>query len=221
MKNDNLKIFIDFDGTIATVDVVDLILERYASPEWLEIEKEWAAGKIGSRECLTRQLALVSAGKPQMEKLLNEITIDPFFPEFIKTAQALEVPIYIVSDGFDYVIKNVLSRKLPNFVFEKLQIFCNKMEVGHTIKASFPAEPCEHGCANCKPRIIKAHKKEGDRILFIGDGLSDRYAAEVADLTFAKKKLLNYCIDRHLPYKEYSNFHVIQEWISSKERIPC
>ncbi len=222
MKNENLKIFIDFDGTISTDDVVDVILEKHASPEWTAIEKEWAAGKIGSRECLSRQMALVSAGRPQMEKILEQVTIDPFFSEFLKNAVAAEIPVFIVSDGFDFVIKNVLSRKLPASVFQKLQIFCNAMDVtADSVRISFPAEACEHGCANCKPRIIQKYREPGDKIIFIGDGLSDRYAAAVSDLTFAKKKLLSYCVEKKIPHKEYSNFHQIKEWILSKEKITC
>ena len=56
-----IKFFVDFDGTITKKDVVDMILERFADPSWKTVEKDWTEGKIGSRECLTKQLALVSA----------------------------------------------------------------------------------------------------------------------------------------------------------------
>ncbi len=46
----------DFDGTITLKDSTDLLLDRFADPAWLDIEKEWLLGKIGSRECLERQL---------------------------------------------------------------------------------------------------------------------------------------------------------------------
>ena len=49
----------DFDGTVTRTDAVDNILERFADPSWEAIEDEWLSGKIGSRECLGRQLALV------------------------------------------------------------------------------------------------------------------------------------------------------------------
>ena len=41
----------DFDGTLTLNDTVDAILEAFAEPEWTEVEAEWAAGRIGSRDC--------------------------------------------------------------------------------------------------------------------------------------------------------------------------
>jgi len=45
-----LSISCDFDGTITCADTVDAILEHFAMPAWLDVEAEWKAGKIGSRE---------------------------------------------------------------------------------------------------------------------------------------------------------------------------
>ena len=41
--------FVDFDGTIVPCDVTDFLLERFADPSWQEVEKDWQAGRIGSR----------------------------------------------------------------------------------------------------------------------------------------------------------------------------
>src|SRR5262245_12565255 len=54
-------VFVDFDGTIASLDTTDLLLERFAAPQWRQIEEDWKAGLIGSRECLVRQIDLVRA----------------------------------------------------------------------------------------------------------------------------------------------------------------
>jgi 2-hydroxy-3-keto-5-methylthiopentenyl-1-phosphate phosphatase len=48
-----------FDDTITLKDSTDLLLNRFADPCWLDIENEWLKGKIGSRECLERQLRFV------------------------------------------------------------------------------------------------------------------------------------------------------------------
>ena len=45
---DNMPtVFLDFDGTVSCADVVDAILEQYASPEWLRVEEEWREGRLG------------------------------------------------------------------------------------------------------------------------------------------------------------------------------
>jgi 2-hydroxy-3-keto-5-methylthiopentenyl-1-phosphate phosphatase len=57
------RVLVDFDGTIASVDTTDLLLERFAAPDWRQIEDDWKAGHIGSRECLVRQIDLVQASR--------------------------------------------------------------------------------------------------------------------------------------------------------------
>src|SRR4029453_3347163 len=45
-------VFVDFDGTIASLDTTDFLLERYAAPQWRQIEDDWKAGLIGSPDGL-------------------------------------------------------------------------------------------------------------------------------------------------------------------------
>jgi len=73
------NILCDFDGTIATEDVTDSLLTRFADPAWQTIEAEWKAGRIGSRECMTRQVALIRATREDIDRLLDTIEIDPDF----------------------------------------------------------------------------------------------------------------------------------------------
>ena len=68
-----IDITIDFDGTVTLGDVTQLVLERFADPKWLEVEAEWVAGRIGSRECLARQAALLSASPGEIDALLDAV----------------------------------------------------------------------------------------------------------------------------------------------------
>ena len=36
-----VRVFVDFDGTISLEDTTDVILERFADPEWRKVEAEW------------------------------------------------------------------------------------------------------------------------------------------------------------------------------------
>jgi len=45
----------------------------------------------------------------------------------------------------------------------------------------------------------------GAPAIFAGDGLSDRYAVESADLVFAKNELAGYCCANSIPHIEYEN----------------
>lgn len=54
---DKCIVFFDFDNTIATCDVFDNMLPRFSRDDlWVELEKKWKDGKIGSKACLQGQL---------------------------------------------------------------------------------------------------------------------------------------------------------------------
>src|SRR5471030_1117060 len=105
-----IDITIDFDGTVTLRDVTQLMLERFADPEWHEVEAEWVAGRIGSRECLARQAALISASSDEIDAMLDSVETDLGFPRFIEEAHALGATTKIVSDGFDRFIEPILAR---------------------------------------------------------------------------------------------------------------
>lgn len=210
-----VQFFIDFDGTITTIDVVDALLQRFADKSWIEVEKDWAEGRIGSRECLDRQVRLVRASKQDVEKLIEEVRIDAHFVEFLEAVRKLTVPVTVVSDGFDVLIREILKKNVPKQLLSGIPVFSNglRWEPRGPV-AVFSDTTCIHGCANCKPEVLK-QARAGTRVVLVGDGLSDRFAAEAADLTFAKKSLLEYCRQRDIRHRAYTDFRSIREWVQS------
>jgi len=206
--------FCDFDGTITQVDVTDEILTQLANPSWREIEQEWACGSIGSRECLERQLALVDASAEELDSLIDAIPVDPGFSGFLQWIERSKVPFYVVSDGFDYVVRRVLKRAGVNGQLRNgTHLFASSLAVeGRRVKASFPhaVNGCAHGCATCKAEIMRRLSRGRKPVVFAGDGLSDRYAVEEADIVFAKRQLLVYCRKQRIACRPFETFADIQ-----------
>jgi 2-hydroxy-3-keto-5-methylthiopentenyl-1-phosphate phosphatase len=203
-------IFSDFDGTIAQVDVTDAILNEFAGPAWREVEEQWVAGRIGSRECLRRQMALVRASADELDALIDSIPLDPGFLAFQRWTREQHVPFYVVSDGFDYVIRRILGRRgFEGDPLDGSHVFASSMRVeNRTVAVEFPygPEPCVHGCATCKPEVIRRLGSGYDPVVFIGDGLSDRVAVEAANVVFAKEKLLAHCRDYGIAATPFCSF---------------
>src|SRR5205814_5810836 len=103
-------VFLDFDGTITRRDVVDVILETYADERWLEIEKQWRSGRIGSRDCLRAQMALVHTTQKRLDRLIDSIQVDEGFKLLLEVCVRHEIATHIISDGFDYCIRRILER---------------------------------------------------------------------------------------------------------------
>jgi 2-hydroxy-3-keto-5-methylthiopentenyl-1-phosphate phosphatase len=204
-------VFLDFDGTVSSADVVDAILEQYASPEWLRVEEEWRDGRLGSRECLRQQMALVRAAPAAIDAIIDAIGIDPGFGALLESCAAGGVPIHIISDGFDYCIRRLLSRVPATLrsALHSVEVRASHLEPVADKRwwtaFPFPEEPCIHGCATCKPAVMQALTPVGGTTVFVGDGLSDRYAAAAADLVFAKDKLASYCVQQGIVHVSFTS----------------
>jgi 2-hydroxy-3-keto-5-methylthiopentenyl-1-phosphate phosphatase len=208
-------IFSDFDGTIAQVDVTDVILSEFADPAWHEVEEEWVQGRIGSRECLKRQMALVDASAKQLDALIDAVPLDPHFAEFHALTRERGIPFYVVSDGFDYVIRRVLRNcGVDGELLNGSHLFSSAMGVrDRRVEVDFPHWPevCIHGCATCKPEVMRRVRGRNRPVIFIGDGLSDRFAVEEADVVFARDKLLEYCREHRLACSAFETFGEIEQ----------
>src|SRR5437660_5117984 len=150
-------VFSDFDGTVTQADVTDEILTRLADPAWRGVEREWVRGEIGSRECLERQMALVRASVRELNALVDAIPVDPGFAEFCRFTEEHALPFYVVSDGFDYVIRRVLRRSgVDGRLRNGQHLYASRLRVrGRRALTAFPhpAAGCEHGCAPRKAGV--------------------------------------------------------------------
>jgi len=61
--------------------------------------------------------------------------------------------------------------------------------------------------------IIRKYQAEGYKVVFVGDGPTDKEAAEVADFVFAKGRLVEYCQAKGLPFTAFESFSdLLHEW---------
>lgn len=217
-------VFSDFDGTITLADVTDEILSRLAGPKWQEVERLWKAGEIGSRECLARQLALVSTTAGKLNAVIDSVPLDPGFGEFVRFVRLNHIPFFVTSDGMDYVIRRVLAhsglhmrpRNGSQFFSTSARLIKGRLTV------SFPHAyaACTHGCATCKPAVLESLRGKHWPLIYIGDGLSDCHAVRRADFVYAREPLFNMCRKEHIPCRLFETFSDIVQalgrWISGE-----
>ena len=222
MDSQRFSIFCDFDGTISLQDVTDLLLERLADPEWHQIEEEWVAGKIGSRECMARQVPLIRGGWKAIEEALEDVTIDETFHEFVRWSEAHKYPLAVVSDGLDAVIKMVLLRNglsIGTIIANRLQY---DKEHGFSLSQSLATAGKYQGCSSgvCKCMVLARAPSRPVKVV-IGDGKSDFCWSERADMLFAKKSLLQYATEKKLNPYAFKNFNDIQAILEeASRRVP-
>jgi 2,3-diketo-5-methylthio-1-phosphopentane phosphatase len=212
------RLLVDFDGTIASVDTTDLLLERFADPAWRGIEEDWKAGLIGSRECMVRQIDLVRASQAEMDDFVAGIEIDPGFPTFAALCARLGHNIAVVSDGLDRTVEAVLRRhglaELP-FAANHLQ-----WRGDDRWRLTFPhaRSDCRALSGNCKCNFTAGAPRELS--IVVGDGRSDFCVAGEADLVLAKRSLLTHSIEADLPHLAFADFaeatDILAGWLEQR-----
>lgn len=207
---DKCIVFIDFDNTITTRDILDDMLLRFSKDvRWAELEKEWETGKIGSRECLRRQMKGIRISKRKLDLYLSNIRLDPYFKRLAGLLNAQKIKMIVLSDNFDYILKRILR---ANGV-RRLQVYSNKLRFNKD--RLLPIFPFSHkncrSCGHCKKKNLLANADKESIIFYIGDGHSDICPAKYADIVFAKKDLLRYLKNKKhaccLPFKSLRDIY--------------
>ena len=198
------NIYCDFDGTIATVDVIDSLLEHYGRPGWSKLEDDWRAGCIGSRECMSGQVALLDLDESELDRFLDTVAIDPAFPAFVTTARRLGAPVRIVSDGLDYAIDAILRQH----GLDGLPVAANRLRKLATRRwqLTSPSQAANCSSGTCKCACVDTTRGSGHKTLLIGDGASDFCAAGHVDFVFAKSRLIGPCQAQGIAHMPITGF---------------
>ena len=166
LRRARCHVLLDFDGTIAPDDPTDRLLEEFADPAWRDIEAEWQAGRMSSRDCMERHAALLRATPQELDAAVRRVRVDPSFPAFVRFCRRQRLDVTIVSDGFDRVLRAVLERAQLS-----LPYFANRLEWagGDRWRLGFPfaQDSCRSGAGNCK---CSHAAPRGGSLVVVGDG---------------------------------------------------
>lgn len=182
-------VFLDFDGTVTTVDTGVHLLTRLADDgSWRALDDAYGRGEVGSREALVAQWALLPRDESLLRAVAAEVGVDPGFDALVADLRAAGAEVVVVSDGFGFHARAVCAAAGVDCVTNDVD--------WPTFELTFPNEdrccPCTT-CGTCKQAPMKDAKARGRRTVLVGDGTSDRKAAVLADVLFAKDGLAYWC----------------------------
>ena len=208
--------WVDFDGTITRVDVLDELIRRHAIDDsWRAVAADWQAGRIGSRECLARQLTAVRATDDQLAALLAEVPLDPGVNRLFGLLDRVAVPATVVSDGVDRFIVPLLGRA----GLSHLPVRSNAVDrrgSAMTLICPHGSAGCRSAAAHCKCRSIADLTTAGrDRHVYVGDGRSDLCPARRADVVFAKGVLANALAAEGIAFVPFETLHDVADALAA------
>ncbi len=206
-----LRLFCDFDGTIAQNDVGNLVFTTFGDPDhWWELVDRWRKGKLDGRELWRRQCDVSNMTERQLDDFAATQPLDPDFQAFVTFCGTHNIPVYVVSDGMDAYI----SRILQTHGINNLEIRANHLDIhpDGTLTVTFPyyQKDCCN-CGNCKGFHVEKERRPGETTIYVGDGFSDVCGLKAADITFAKGYLLDYCRENNIECKTFNTFADVQD----------
>ena len=207
-----IAILVDYDGTVALTDVSDTVLAEYITAEWEADVAAYDAGLVGSRRLMTSEMAMLDADPADLFATAAAQPHDPGFVSFVRRARDAHIPVEIVSDGFGFFIEPAMvAMDLADVPI----ITARTTFHGRRATIEYPnGNPHCLVCGTCKRNRVLAHRAAGRRVVFIGDGESDRYAAGYSDVVFAKRSLVRICQEAGWPFERWTEFHEIESWLA-------
>ena len=212
-----LAVLVDFDGTITTVDIGDQVVIKFAEPGWENALLKFKAGEINVRELWSYEISLLRKNRESEAVIycVNSAEIRQGFREFVEYCYAQEIKIEVASSGMNFYVDSILEAngfaELPR-ARPIVQYDCRGRGV---MVMPDSIRDCSM-TALCKCDRIWRLRREGHRVIFIGDGVSDQCAVSQADIVIATGSLLDICIDKNIAHISFENFNEVLVTVSTE-----
>jgi 2-hydroxy-3-keto-5-methylthiopentenyl-1-phosphate phosphatase len=200
----------DFDGTLAVADVFDELCDRFAAPDWRDFQRKFSSGELSMLGAVRWIFDGVRVGLAELRAYALTVgALRAGASELFAAARAGHIEVVIASGGLDCYIHALLAEHLPHV----RAIYCNRLtETERGLLFDFPTADlrCER-CAVCKRLALCKHLDGSRRVMYCGDGSSDRCAVGVAPELFAVagSDLARYCRERGAAHAEFDDYRQV------------
>ena len=205
---------VDFDGTITEQDLLDEIAQTFGDEEvYREVDEGLDDRSLSLNEVIRREFEPVRAPLEEVRQwVLENVRVRPGFRELVELARRRGWRFVIVSSGFRELIEPVLERE----GLADVELLSNTVDPDPDgWKVRFRVSEVCGTCGQPCKRSTAAALADSTELVYVGDGYSDRCAAESADLVFARRGLASYLEERDLPFERFEDFHSIARRLAS------
>jgi HAD superfamily phosphoserine phosphatase-like hydrolase len=212
-------IVVDFDGTVCLHDVGVDLLDRFGTDasrdgELDGIDRAFEDGTIGLRDVILAEAATLRADDEELIAFaLEHCPLDPTFTGFAAWAADEGLPLTVVSDGFGLHVEPLLAAA----GLGRLPVITNAWDRG--VLSFVAAHPTCVGCGTCKKQAVERARETHGTVAFVGDGVSDRFGARYADVTFAKDDLAEHCRRESIPFLPYADFDDVRRQLEDLDDV--
>ena len=209
-------ILCDFDDSAAVQNVGQMLLERFQPDEstpgivhWREVSKRRADGEISLaeyQEITFRQMT--ATVEEQTDYVRSNAQLRPGFAELATYCAENGIRLAVASHGLDYYVEALLDEHGVEVEFHTVRTHGPDAK---TYEYTFSDESCAWWPGNCKCMALENYRRDGEHVVYAGDGVSDACPVARADTVFAREPLAGICRERGIAYRELPDFFPVLE----------
>ena len=192
-----MTVILDWDGTATVDDTLIVALREFGDWQvYLDAAAALRRGEITLHEEIRRDAESIKVPLEEVVAwLVENLELRPGLHELAEAHRPM-----IVSSNFRQLIVPILEREGL-----ELEVRANAVEwYPDGWRATFRNGDA---CGTCGEPCKRADLPRNGQVVYVGDGYSDRCAAQAADRVFARDGLARYLEERGVPYEPFDDLH--------------
>jgi 2-hydroxy-3-keto-5-methylthiopentenyl-1-phosphate phosphatase len=190
-----MTLILDWDGTVTVDDTLIVALREFGNWQvYLDASAALRRGEITLHEEIRREAESITAPIDEVAGWLREnLELRPGFHDLAEAYRPL-----IVSSNFRQLIEPILEREGV-----ELEVRANDVTWSPAgWRATFRNGDV---CGTCGEPCKRADLPADGEVVYVGDGYSDRCAAQAADRIFARDSLARYLDEQGVAYEPFDD----------------
>lgn len=197
----------DFDGTISDDDFFWFVVDRYLTPDDLEPWNRYLRGEISHLDAMRGVFAKIHIPEAELLAFIDTIRVDKNFAAAAELCRRRGMPVYISSAGSDYYIRRLIGKVIDdNHVHLVTNHGVYSQERGLELFPPADGPFYDPDVGISKAGVVRALQQQGYKVVLAGDGPPDFAPAQIADVVFAKKFLLEKCREANIKTQPFTTF---------------
>ena len=194
-----MTVILDWDGTVTVDDTLILALREFGDWQvYLDAAAALARGEITLHEEIRRDAESIRTPIEEVVRwLVGNLELRPGFHELAEAYRPT-----IVSSNFRQLIEPILVR-------EGVELEVRANDVAWHPDGWRATFRNGEACGTCGEPCKRADLPGDGEVVYVGDGYSDRCAAQAADRIFARDGLARYLAEHGVRYEPFEDLHDI------------
>ena len=208
----------DFDGTITDEDFFQYVKDAFLDEAGLVPWQRYMQGELSHFDALKQIYGSLRVSEHELLDLIKEVSLDEWVIPTFELLDKAQIPIYIASAGCDYYINLLMNNEIARY---KIQLITNPSTYTQANGLVMDKPPQDNpfydeNVGISKAKIVKHLQQSDRRVIFAGDGPPDIEPSRYADVVFAKKILLDKCIEEGISTKPFNSYKDIYLFFESE-----